>query len=78
MSWGLFSGRREIVLPVVSPWEPVGDTGLNVCWVGADLVISPAIGESGWMRPTRIPAFAQAGEEALVAGLPELRRLLGD
>ncbi len=46
--------------------------------VGADLVISPAIGESGWMRPTRIPAFAQAGEEALVAGLPELRRLLGD
>jgi NTE family protein len=46
--------------------------------VGADLVISPAIGESGWMRPTRIPAFAQAGEEALAAGLPELRRLLGD
>jgi hypothetical protein len=45
---------------------------------GADLVIAPAIGESGWMRPTRIPAFAQAGEEALEAGLPELRRLLGD
>ena len=45
---------------------------------GADLVIAPAIGESGWMRPTRIPAFAQAGEEALETGLPELRRLLGD
>ncbi|HEY7923529.1 MAG TPA: patatin-like phospholipase family protein [Vicinamibacteria bacterium] len=45
---------------------------------GADLVIAPAIGESGWMRPTRIPAFAQAGEEALEAGLPELRRLLGN
>ncbi len=45
---------------------------------GADLVIAPAIGESGWMRPTRIPAFAQAGEQALEAGLPELRRLLGD
>jgi hypothetical protein len=41
-------------------------------------VIAPAIGESGWMRPTRIPAFAQAGEEALEAGLPELRRLLGN
>jgi hypothetical protein len=39
-------------------------------------VIAPAIGESGWMRPTRIPSFAAAGEEALVAGLPELRRLL--
>ena len=45
---------------------------------GADLVIAPAIGESGWMRPTRIPAFAAAGEQALQAGLPELRRLLGD
>ena len=41
------------------------------------LVIAPAIGESGWMRPTRIPSFAAAGGEALVAGLPELRRLLG-
>jgi hypothetical protein len=29
------------------------------------------------MRPTRIPSFAAAGEEALVAGLSELRRLLG-
>jgi NTE family protein len=44
---------------------------------GADFVIAPAIGESGWMRPTRIPQFAAAGEEALVEALPELRRLLG-
>jgi NTE family protein len=44
--------------------------------VGADLVIAPAIGESGWMRPTRIPFFAAAGEQAILAGLPELRRLL--
>jgi hypothetical protein len=29
------------------------------------------------MRPTRIPSFAAAGAEALAAGLPELRRLLG-
>jgi hypothetical protein len=29
------------------------------------------------MRPTRIPSFATAGEEAIAAGLPELRRLLG-
>jgi hypothetical protein len=43
---------------------------------GADLVIAPAIGESGWMRPTRIPAFAEAGEQALEAGLPELQKLL--
>lgn len=42
---------------------------------GADLVIAPLIGESGWMRPTRIPEFAQAGEEAVVEALPELRRL---
>ena len=43
---------------------------------GADLVIAPAIGESGWMRPTRIPQFAAAGDEALEEALPELRRLL--
>jgi len=43
---------------------------------GADLVISPSIGESGWMRPDRIPRFAEAGEESLVEALPELRRLL--
>jgi NTE family protein len=43
---------------------------------GADLVISPSIGESGWMRPDRIPSFAEAGEESLAEALPELRRLL--
>jgi NTE family protein len=44
---------------------------------GADLVIAPAIGESGWMRPTRIPQFAAAGDAALADALPELRRLIG-
>jgi NTE family protein len=44
---------------------------------GADLVIAPSIGESGWMRPTRIPQFARAGEEAVEEALPELRRLTG-
>jgi len=43
---------------------------------GADLAISPPIGESGWMRPQRIPWFANAGEQAVVEALPELRRLL--
>jgi NTE family protein len=45
---------------------------------GADLVISPAIGESGWMRPDRIPRFADAGGISLQEALPELRRLLED
>jgi NTE family protein len=44
---------------------------------GADLVIAPSIGESGWMRPTRIPQFAAAGDEALMDALPEIRRLIG-
>jgi NTE family protein len=44
---------------------------------GADLVIAPPIGESGWMRPQRIPSFAAAGDAAVVEALPELRRLLG-
>jgi NTE family protein len=43
---------------------------------GADLVIAPAIGESGWMRPARIPEFARAGEDAVNKALPELRALL--
>jgi NTE family protein len=43
---------------------------------GADLVIAPPIGESGWMRPQRIPFFAAAGDEAIVEALPELQRLL--
>lgn len=45
---------------------------------GADLVIAPAMGESGWMRPVKIPGFFAAGEEALVEALPELRRLIQD
>jgi NTE family protein len=43
---------------------------------GADLVIAPAMGESGWMRPAKIPRFFAAGEEALSEALPELRRLI--
>jgi NTE family protein len=44
---------------------------------GADFVIAPMMGESGWMRPTKIPSFAAAGEDALHEALPELRRLIG-
>lgn len=44
---------------------------------GADLVIAPSMGESGWMRPAKIPRFFVAGDEALVEALPELRRLIG-
>jgi NTE family protein len=43
---------------------------------GADLVLAPPIGMSGWMRPQRIPSFAKAGDQALVEALPELRRLI--
>jgi len=43
---------------------------------GADMVIAPPIGESGWMRPARIPEFAQAGEEAVYKALPDLKGLL--
>ncbi|MBN2371555.1 MAG: patatin-like phospholipase family protein [Vicinamibacteria bacterium] len=43
---------------------------------GADLVIAPLIGESGWMRPARIPHFARAGEAAVTEALPEITRLL--
>ncbi len=45
---------------------------------GADLVIAPSMGESGWMRPRKIPGFFEAGDEALRVALPELQRLLGD
>ena len=45
---------------------------------GADLVIAPAMGESGWMRPSKIPGFFATGDEALVEALPELRRLIED
>jgi NTE family protein len=43
---------------------------------GADLVIAPQMGESGWMQPWKIPRFYAAGEQAAVQALPELRRLL--
>jgi NTE family protein len=43
---------------------------------GADLVIAPQIGESGWMRPAKIPKFYAAGMRAMEQALPELRRLL--
>jgi NTE family protein len=43
---------------------------------GADLVIAPAMGESGWMQPHKIPHFYEAGKEALADALDELRELL--
>jgi NTE family protein len=43
---------------------------------GADLVIAPSMGDSGWMRPSKIPSFYQAGKEATEAALAELRALL--
>ena len=44
--------------------------------LGADLVVAPSMGESGWMQPRRIPRFYAAGDEATMAAMPELRRLL--
>jgi NTE family protein len=44
--------------------------------LGADMVIAPKMGDSGWMQPRRIPQFCEAGREALRSALPELRRLL--
>jgi NTE family protein len=43
---------------------------------GADLVIAPAMGESGWMQPHKIPRFYEAGEKAMLEALPQLRELL--
>lgn len=43
---------------------------------GADLVIAPAMGDSGWMQPRKIPAFYQAGRESVRLALPEILRLL--
>ncbi len=43
---------------------------------GADLVIAPAMGDSGWMQPRKIPAFFEAGREAARAALPEITRLI--
>jgi NTE family protein len=45
---------------------------------GADLVIAPSMGDSGWMRPRMIPSFFEAGKDALHEAMPELRRLLGE
>jgi NTE family protein len=44
--------------------------------LGADLVIAPAMGESGWMQPRRIPRFYAQGAEACREALPQIRRLL--
>lgn len=43
---------------------------------GADLVIAPAMGESGWMQPRKIPTFYEAGRDAVGQALPEIRRLI--
>jgi len=43
---------------------------------GADLVIAPAMGDSGWMQPRKIPSFFEAGDEALMEAVPEVRRIL--
>jgi len=43
---------------------------------GADLVVAPAMGDSGWMQPRKIPAFFEAGREAARTALPEIRRLI--
>jgi predicted acylesterase/phospholipase RssA len=44
---------------------------------GADMVVAPSFSSTGWMRPSKIPEFHTAGEEALAQALPELKRLLG-
>jgi NTE family protein len=44
---------------------------------GADLVIAPSMGESGWMRPAKIPGFFEAGNGALEEALPEVLKLVG-
>ena len=43
---------------------------------GADLVIAPAMGDSGWMQPRKIPAFFAAGRAAARIALPEILRLI--
>ena len=43
---------------------------------GADLVVAPAMGDSGWMQPRKIPTFFEAGREAARTALPEIRRLI--
>ncbi|HET9316091.1 MAG TPA: patatin-like phospholipase family protein, partial [Vicinamibacteria bacterium] len=44
---------------------------------GADLVIAPLMGESGWMQPRKIPSFFDAGDRSAREALPELQRLIG-
>ncbi len=43
---------------------------------GADLVIAPAMGDSGWMQPRKIPGFYEAGRESARMALPEILRLI--
>lgn len=43
---------------------------------GADLVIAPAMGDSGWMQPRKIPVFYGAGRDAVRQALPEIQRLI--
>jgi NTE family protein len=43
---------------------------------GADLVIAPAMGDSGWMQPRQIPKFYEAGRDAVRQALPEITRLI--
>jgi len=43
---------------------------------GADLVLAPAMGDSGWMQPRKIPSFYEAGREAVRTALPEIKRLI--
>lgn len=43
--------------------------------LGADLVIAPPMGESGWMQPRKIPKFFTAGDDATREALPEVQRL---
>jgi NTE family protein len=45
--------------------------------LGADLVIAPSMGDSGWMQPRKIPSFFDAGDESTREALPELQRLIG-
>ncbi len=44
---------------------------------GADFVLAPAMGDSGWMQPRKIPSFFEAGREAAKLAIPEIVRLVG-
>ena len=43
---------------------------------GADFVLAPAMGDSGWMQPRKIPSFFEAGREAGKMAIPEILRLI--